>query len=394
MAGDNNEELRAVQTLSPASGRAPASCPNAEPLRSLALPSIRPDRRGDLLRQAGVARSLGSPFVGAVLTAAHRQLGRAPRLEETIAEWPLDPLSSAMALRLNAGLHALARRGSLADLTALYAGRHDNFDRAIGEALEQGEDTLLTWMEHPTQTNEVCRSSAFMAALTLLSARHGMPFELLEIGASAGLNLLLDRYGHDLGGRRCGDISSPLQLVPRWDGPMLPDAPVRIASARGVDLRPLRLDDEQTRERLQSYVWPGDHVRADHLERAIRLASQTTPVVERGSAVPWLADELRKPQSAGTMRVIQHSMVRQYLQPGDRATLINVVGQAGLRASVERPLALMGLEWNAPRTKVLLMLIRWTGEPIGEVRILAECHPYGASIRWFGADVEGGLAAA
>lgn len=343
------------------------------------------DPREHLLRQAVVARSLGSPFVSEILATAYRQLWRAPGLDAVIAAWPFDPATSAMALRLNAGLHALARRGTFEDLSALYAGRHGEFDRAVGEAFEKGEATLLIWMSHPTQTNEVRRSSAFMAALMVLAHEHGLPFELLEVGASAGLNLLLDHYAHDLGGIACGQPESPLRLAPQWQGASPPQAEVRIASARGGDLRPLSLDDPYTRERLMSYVWPGDEVRANCLRHALMLGRDLVPAVDRASAAPWLAAHLEEPQTAGTMRVIQHSMVLQYLPEEELKAVMASIRVAGERATADRPLARIGLEWNRDRSRVLLCMTRWSGRPDDGCRnILAACHPYGAAIEWQG----------
>ncbi|WP_333605530.1 DUF2332 domain-containing protein [Novosphingobium sp.] len=343
------------------------------------------DPRDELKRQSALARSLGSPFVSEVLAAADRQLSRAPRLEALIAAWPFDPATSALALRLNAGLHALARRGTFKDLSALYEERHGAFDRAVGEALEQGELTLLNWMSHPTQTNEVRRSSAFMAALSMLAHEHAMPFELLEVGASAGLNLLLDRYRHDLGGTLCGNPNSRLRLAPRWQGARPPQAAVDIISVRGVDLRPLSLGDPHTRERLMSYIWPGDDARAECLRRAMMIARHAPPMVDQASAAPWLAERLAEPQSSGVMRVVQHSMVLQYLPDSELQALTVSMRKAGGHASPVRPLASIGLEWNAERTLVQLSMIRWAGRADDGCRtVLATCHPYGASIEWRG----------
>jgi len=349
------------------------------------------DARGELLRQSGIARSLGSAFVGEVLAAAWRQLDRAPRLAALIGNWPGNPSSAAMAMRLNAGLHALARRGAIAALSALYAAPQAHlpaaaFDRAVGAAFEDGEATILEWMDHPTQTNEVARSAAFMAALMTLAHDGGMPFELLEIGASAGLNLMLDRYAHDLGGVAAGTASSSVRIAPEWRGTPPVQVPVRIASVRGVDLRPLRLEDPFTRERLLSYVWADDPARAQRLRHAIALNRACPPPVERDSAAPWLVRKLAEPQRAGVCRVVQHSMVLQYLPERERRAALTAIMHAGALATPERPLAWIGLEWNSDRSEVQLRLTRWpggTGEG-GTSRILAICHAYGAWIDWRG----------
>ncbi len=344
------------------------------------------DGRAELIRQSAIARELGSGFVSDVLAAAWRQLDRAPSLAALIGHWPGDPAAAAMAMRLNAGIHALARRKVLGDLDALYAGEHQDFDRAIGAALETGEATILEWMDHPTQTNEVGRSAAFMAALMTLSRTADMPFELLEFGASAGLNLMLDRYAHDLGGVSAGNLDSPVRVAPEWRGAAVVSAPVRVDSVRGVDLRPLRLEDPFTRERLLSYVWADDPVRADRLCHAIALNRACPPPIEQDSAGPWLARQLTQPQREGVCRVVMHSMVLQYLPEAERRAALTAIMSAGARATPERPLAWIGLEWNSTRSEVQLRLTRWPGaaDEAGTSRILAICHAYGSWIDWHG----------
>ena len=74
-----------------------------------------------------------------------------------------------------------------------------------------------------------------MIGLLTIAARFPLPMQLYELGASAGLNLLLDRFEYDLGGLRCGSLSGPLQLKPRWKGGSPPDTDVSIVGRRGVD---------------------------------------------------------------------------------------------------------------------------------------------------------------
>jgi hypothetical protein len=375
--------------LGEAHGTTRAAPPGLEPApqtpAETRAPDIR-DGRAELLRQSSIARDLGSPFVGEVLAAAWRRLDRAPRLAELVSNWPGDPASAAMAMRLNAGLHALARRGGIADLNGLYAGLHANFGRAIGTALEVGEETVLEWMDHPTQTNEVGRSAAFMAALMTLAAGAEMPFELLEFGASAGLNLMLDRYAHDLGGVSAGTADSPVRVKPEWRGAAVVQAPVRIHAVRGVDLRPLRLEDPFTRERLLSYIWADQPARAERLCHAIALNRARPPQIEHASAAPWLAFQLAQPQREGVCRVVMHSMVLQYLPEAERRAALTSIMTAGARATPERPFAWIGLEWNSDRSEVQLRLTRWPGEggETGTSQVLAICHAYGSWIDWRG----------
>lgn len=337
--------------------------------------------RGELGRQALVARELGSPFVAAVLEAGQRQLRRAPRTAALIARWPRDPSAAALAMRFNAALHALARRGAPALLGALYQGEHDDFDGAIGMALDAEDDFIADWMRDTPQTNEVGRAAAIGAALMVARRRLGLPFELLELGSSCGLNLNLARYGYDLGGVAAGVAGSPICIAPAWRGAPPLQAPIEVVAARGVDLRPLDAADATTRERLLSYVWADQPKRAARLEQALALAGQWPPRVDRGDAVAWLADRLAESQDSGRCRVVFHSMFLQYLTVADRDRVAETIREAGIRATATRPLARIAFEWTPRRREVRLHLTCW---PTGETSLLATCHAYGNWIDWRG----------
>ena len=337
--------------------------------------------QGELGRQARIARDLGSPFVAAVLEAGQRQLRHAPQTAELIDNWPCDPSAAALAMRFNGALHALARRGRPPALAALYARRHDDFDGAIAAALAAGDAFIAEWMRTPPQTNEVGRAAAIAAALMTVRHALGLPFELLEIGSSGGLNLNLARYCYDLGGAAAGTLHSPVRIAPEWSGRAPPVAPLEVLEARGVDLNPLDPGDETTRERLLSFIWADQPVRARRLEQALGLARLHPPRVDRAGAVAWLGERLQALQPVGRCRVLFHSMVLQYLDEEEQAGLVEAIGRAGARATTERPFAWISFEWTPARDEVRLMLTCW---PAGEPRLLATCHPYGDWIDWRG----------
>jgi hypothetical protein len=337
--------------------------------------------RGEFLRQAEVARALGSPFVASVLEAGERHLSSAPRTAALIQSWPGDPAAAALAMRFNAAIHALARRGRPRWLEALYEREHDDFDGALSATLRSEDDFIARWMRQPTQTNEVNRAGAIRAALMVASDRLALPFELLELGSSAGLNLNLAHYAYDLGGLAVGRADSPVQVAPAWYGAPPPHASVQVLSARGVDLHPLDVADEATRERLMSFVFADQPARAERLGKAIALARCHPPHITCGDAVSWLAEQLDVRQHEGQCRAIFHSMVLQYLSSEGRKAVTDLMAAAGKRATKTRPLAWISFEWAADRSKVQLSLTLW---PTGETQQLALCHPYGAWIKWRG----------
>jgi hypothetical protein len=333
----------------------------------------------ELGRQAVVARALGSPFVAAILEAGERHLHRAPKTSALIAGWPRDPSASALAMRFNAALHALARRATLPALSALYRGEHADFEGTIAAVLAAEDAFIATWMLDTPQTNEVGRAAAIAAALMAARRKMGLPFELLELGSSCGLNLNLARYAYVLDGITAGEPDSPVQIAPVWEGWPPLYAPIEVVGARGVDLNPLDAGDEATRERLLSFVWADQQSRARRLEHALGVARRHPPRVEQGSAAPWLAQRLDDVQAAGVCRVVFHSMVLQYLTAQDRQTVIDSIRRAGNRATVSRPFAWISFEWTPSRSEVQLSLTCW---PSGETSLLATCHAYGDWIKW------------
>lgn len=334
---------------------------------------------GELSRQAKIARAIGSPFVAAVLEAADRHLEAAPRTAALIRSWPGDPGAAALAMRFNAAIHALARRGRPHALAALYRRQHDDFDGAIAAALAAEDEFIVNWMRHPPQTNEVGRAAAIVSALAVAENAFGLPFELLELGSSAGLNLNLARYAYDLGGVAAGAADSPVRIAPEWRGACPPVSTIRVLGARGVDLSPLDTSDPAMRERLLSFIFADQPARAERLSQALAIAQQHPPRVERADALTWLKDRLGAPQAPGRCRAVCHSMLLQYLSADDRRAVEDAIETAGRRADMNRPLIRIGFEWTERRDEVRLTLTCW---PSGETRHLATCHPYGAWIEW------------
>lgn len=349
----------------------------------LALEPSRPSTEtkpcDPISEQASRARLLGSEFIGAILDAASRSLGRAPQTRLLISSWPGDPASDAVALRLNAALHALARSGRHPALSALYDRRHGAFDGVIGDVMEAEDRHIAGWLLQIPQTNEVGRSTALAAALLEIQGETGADCELLEIGASSGLNLNVARYAHRLGPASIGDVDSAVRIAPDWQGALPALGGLRVASARGVDLQPPNLDDADTRERLIAYVWADQTNRLARLRDAIAIARRHKPDVSQGSAGQWLADALAGPELRGRCRVVYHSMVAQYLTVDERQRINLALADAAARATRQSPLAKVGFEWSADRSAVMLTMTLWPG---GASRLLAVCHPYGDWVHW------------
>lgn len=337
--------------------------------------------RAAFARQAGWAEKLGSPFMVRLCTLLGERLDRESGIGRRVLDWPgtADSFSDALPLRLTGGLHALVRRGDAPGLAGCYPPNplpdDDSFWAVLRPVL--AEPALLPWLDSAPQTNEVGRSAVLMSGLLVLADLYPQPIELLELGASAGLNLVLDRYGYELGGVRAGDPDSPLQLRPEWKGTPPPDAKVEVAGRRGVDLKPL--DARRDGDRLLAYVWPDQKRRLAQLEAALAVAAEDPPEVEPGDAAAWTEARLAEPQAAGTSRVVLHSIAFQYFPDDSKARIAAALERAGAAATAEAPLAWLRYEHDRGDERITLRLRTWPG---GEDRLLAHCHPHGSAIRW------------
>jgi len=112
-------------------------------------------------------------------------------------------------------------------------------------------------MRADVQTNEVGRSAPLSAAMNYLTVTAGLPLRLLEVGASAGLNLWMDRYFVQAGAAGWGPPDSPVQLAGHFTSGQPPAAAMTVVDRRGCDLNPLH--PVRSRLLLESFIWP-EHV--------------------------------------------------------------------------------------------------------------------------------------
>jgi hypothetical protein len=304
-----------------------------------------------------------------------------------LAAWSGDATEDALPLRLPGGLHNLHLTGQEARLAPIYRGEvvdQAAVDAVIGAVVADHDAALLPWLDGPPQTNEAGRSAAIMAALLWLARDGASRFELNEIGASAGINSMLDRFAFDLGGTRAGPADSPLRIAPEWRGPPPPEVPVAITGIRGCDRAPLDLADPAQALRLRSYVWVDQAARMARLDAAIALARGRPPRLDRADAGDWVGCRLIAPQEAETTRVLFHSIVWQYLPEATRAAITAGIEAAGARASARRRLAWVRLETNRATLRHELTVRAWPGD--GEPVLLGTAHPHGNWVEWFGSD--------
>lgn len=323
--------------------------------------------------------------VTARIVAALRDLieaGEGGAVMDAIRAWPGAPLADALPLRIAGGLHALHLNGADPGLGAIYRDEQGLDDRAIvAAALHRHEAELLPWLDGPPQTNEAGRSSNFIAAMLWL-AQQGLPpqFQCLEIGSSAGINLMLDRYHYDLCGVHVGPEPGSMRFKPDWAGSPPPDRAIAIVATKGCDVAPVDLTDPAQATRLKAYIWPEHTVRFERMEAAIAEAGRQAPDLVCMNAADFIEAELAKPQERGTIRVLMHSIVWQYVPADQQERVTAAMEAAGARATADRPLAWVALEANRIMHLHEMTVRYWPGGD--EPRLVTRAHPHGANIEW------------
>lgn len=302
--------------------------------------------------QAGWCRALGSPLTADLCLAFADDFEAGGIVAGLVSDWPTNPRKDALALRLAGCLHHATLSGQAPALAAEYpAQRIDwSIDRIWPLArdwLSGHGDWVRAFIQSPPQTNETRRCIALLPGFLELAARFDMPMHLLELGASAGLNLNWDRYGYETDTWRYPGTSE-VMIRTDWQAPMPGhlDAQPVVASRAACDLSPFDLTDPDQVMRLKSYTWPDQIERLDRLDAAVKLAQQTGIAVEKADAADWLARRLSQRPASG-LTVVYHSVFLIYPPREVIGQIMSTIAQAGVNATEEAPLAWLCYESEA-----------------------------------------------
>lgn len=335
--------------------------------------------------QASACDELGSPFTARLCRGLASLLDDQTAVGRKVLGWPGDPRADALALRLSGGLHALVLSGADAELAKIYPPETAD-DRAmalaIPAAIARNESDLLDMLDSAPQTNEIARSGMLLPGFLAISRESGLPLELAEIGASAGLNLLFDRYHYRYGEKGWGDAASPVQLAPDIRGSAPPlSGELELIDRAGCDIAPIRIADPAQRLRLRAYVWADQTLRLERLDAALSLAERAPPTLVKEGAAEFLERQLaaRRPEAAF---VLFHSIMWQYMPEATRAKISELLEAAGDATTMRSPLYWLRMEPLAAGDPfATLSLTSWPG---GTTRALARCDYHGRWIEWLG----------
>jgi hypothetical protein len=201
---------------------------------------------------------------------------------------------------------------NLADVPAPPERAYPAFRTLVDRERERLESLLTT---RGTQTNEVNRCCYLLPAFVLAAKQAAKPLWIIDVGASAGLNLLFDRYAYDYGnGLRAGDATSSVKLRTQLRGnPELAPWPA-IAGRVGLDLHPIDVEDEMRTRWLEACTWPEHVDRFRNLARRYSARAPVKPRVVEGNAIDGLRT-LVDGADRDAMAVIVNTNVLQYFPP-------------------------------------------------------------------------------
>ena len=189
------------------------------------------------------------------------------------------PAGDMVQLRLLAGIHRVVLRGDAPELARFYPSVGGTADRyavwpALEPVLRAHADELRAALDVAPQTNEVGRSVALLAGLSEAVRRTGLTrVRLLEPGASAGLNLLVDRFRFVGDGWAAGPADAHLVLDGCGAAGFAPAA-FEVVERRGCDLHPIDVADPDAEAYLRSFIWPHMPERDGRLVAALATAAR------------------------------------------------------------------------------------------------------------------------
>jgi hypothetical protein len=294
------------------------------------------------------------------------------------------PPGSALALRLLAGVFRLVLTGQAPELVRFYPCLGGRDDPALAwpvlrKVIAAHPEDLRAALAVPPQTNEVGRSVALLAGLFDVVAATGVRrVRLLELGASAGLNLLVDRFFYSGSDWHFGDPTSPVRFVSVISGPVRA-TDFAIVDRRGCDLHPVDVSAPAGRLLLTSFVWPFQVSRHERLAAALRIAAEHPVMVDQAAASAWLAPALDG-TADGVLPVVWHSITRLYWSSDEIAAVENAL--AGY--AQHRPVARVAMEFGTGEDASIqpeLWSTVWSPGQSPRHRRLGTAHDHGLPVR-------------
>ncbi|MEV0185818.1 DUF2332 domain-containing protein [Streptomyces sp. NPDC050625] len=313
-----------------------------------------PDSRVQELRRMAAAMGPDMSMSASMLTRLTDDIVARGPIGQLISNHP-DACEPLFGLRALAGVRWLVLTGRAPHLAAHLQHLTPNLGNSVyiertwtlfRQALLTHPAEILAAMDRPVQQHQPQRAGALLRGLGMLRAPR---IRLLELGACAGLNLLLDRYRWFGPGWEWGDANSPVRLTTTGPAP----GDFGIVDRAGCDLVPRNAADPQDATILRSFLPHERDVEQMDLDDAIALASRTGLRIDKADAIDWLVAKLSAANDEpGLLTVVWHSLFWSYLPPDKQAAINRILAMTSRRIQLAR-VAFEPDSWSgAPRLQV------------------------------------------
>lgn len=319
-----------------------------------------------------------------------RAVARTPELLDLAAD--TQPGQPAPNMLFGA-LHHIIRSGVQHPLTPYFAGSSTlNEDRAaalLSDFCRQHDAQIRRIITtRSVQTNEVNRCAVLFPAFAALQHHLGQrPIKIVDVGASAGLNLLWPRFTYVYGTRQvtlpASDPSTVLTCEIKGATPPLTLDVERFTPPLGIELNPVDVTDRDATEWLVSLTWPEQTARMRTLNSALALAAQNPPQILAGQAEDNIARVVdNTPSDEQLCFVFSWSIYQIFGSPGGRERLAAILAEL----SRKRPLHEISIGHFGHQTPHMMMAEYADGERCFDIAA-AHCDVYGTWLNWLAGPV-------
>ncbi|WP_255220303.1 DUF2332 domain-containing protein [Terribacillus saccharophilus] len=182
------------------------------------------------------------------------------------------------------------------------------------------------------QTNEVRRCGYLYPVFSAIYENINKPLALIEIGTSAGFQLLWDHYAYSYGNNKWyGNNDSKLRIVVGVNGDKFPEMTnqsPKVGLRIGFDLNIVNLHDEEEKLWLRSLIWPEHEDRVVIFKQATEYVLQNKLTLIEGDGLELLDHYVEDIPSTQTI-CIYHTHVANQMSIEDKKYLLRKVELIG-----------------------------------------------------------------
>ena len=241
-------------------------------------------------------------------------------------------------------VHYLLLSGVEHELAAYYASIVNDPKEPTGaihcfkDFCMQKENEIVQLLESKlVQTNEVKRCAYLYPSFCHIHNITQKPLTLVEIGTSAGLQLLWDNYTYCYNSdRKYGSIHSTLEISAEIRGDkfsFLYEHSPPVTRRIGIDLHVNNVNDSEDYLWLKALIWPEHKERISYFEKAAQCLKRQSLELVEGDGISLLPDIISTVSNDSTICIL-HTHVANQLSVDSKNKLMELIRLAGTRRDV------------------------------------------------------------